>query len=142
MLVRGSVSRTVRYRSPNTGPEEVNRLLGEVDLADRVSDLALGADTVLVHGDEPLTIAERARLLLARAILDDPPLLVFDRLDADLGKVGRSTMRRLLADYPGVVILASDDPDQIVTATHIWRPDGFHRIAPTPTVGARRSSAS
>ena len=40
------------------------------------------------------------------------------RLDVDLGKDGRATMRRLLADYPGVVILASDDPDQIVTPTH------------------------
>jgi hypothetical protein len=74
--------------------------------------------------------------------LGDPPLLVFDHLDADLGKDGRSTMRRLLADYPGVVILASDDPDQIVTPTHVWRRDGVHRIAPTPTLGGRRRSAS
>ena len=142
MLVRGTVSRTVRYRCPETDPGEVNRLLAEVDLADRLAELEEGADTLLVHGGEPLTIAERARLLLARAILDDPPLLVFDHLDADLGKDGRSTMRRLLADYPGVVILASDDPDQIVTPTHVWRRDGVHRIAPTPTLGGRRRSAS
>jgi len=66
-----------------------------------VAELARGADTILVHGGEPLTIPERARLLLARAILDEPPLLVFDHLDADLGQDGRATMRRLLADYPG-----------------------------------------
>ena len=142
MLVRGTVSRTVRYRRPETDPGEVNRLLAEVDLADRLAELEEGADTLLVHGGEPLTIAERARLLLARAILGDPPLLVFDHLDADLGNDGRSTMRRLLADYPGVVILASDDPDQIVTPTHVWRRDGVHRIAPTPTLGGRRRSAS
>jgi len=142
MLVRGTVSRTVRYRRPETDPGEVNRLLAEVDLADRLAELEEGADTLLVHGGEPLTIAERARLLLARAILGDPPLLVFDHLDADLGNDGRSTMRRLLADYPGVVILASDDPDQIVTPTHVWRPDGVQRIAPIPTLGGRRRSAS
>ena len=142
MLVRGTVSRTVRYRRPETDPGEVNRLLAEVDLADRLAELEEGADTLLVHGGEPLTIAERARLLLARAILGDPPLLVFDHLDADLGNDGRSTMRRLLADYPGVVILASDDPDQIVTPTHVWRRDGVQRIAPTQTLGRRRRSAS
>jgi ABC-type transport system involved in cytochrome bd biosynthesis fused ATPase/permease subunit len=131
MLVRGSVSRTVRYRRPETGPEEVDRLLGEVDLTDRIAGLAKGADTRLVHGGEPLTIPERARLLLVRAILDDPPLLVFDHLDADLGKEGRTTMHRLLAHYPGVVILASDCPHQIVTPTLIWRTDGVHRIAQT-----------
>ena len=139
MLVRGSVSRTVRYRCPDTGPEEVDRLLGLVDLAERVAELARGADTILVHGGEPLTIPERARLLLARAILDEPPLLVFDHLDADLGQDGRATMRRLLAHYPGVVILASDDPDQIITPTQVWRPDGVHRITQPLTVSRRRS---
>lgn len=139
MLVRGSVSRTVRYRCPNTGPEELDRLLGLVDLAERVGGLARGADTILVHGGEPLTIPERARLLLARAILEEPPLLVFDHLDADLGQDGRTTMRRLLADYPGVVILASDDPDQIITPTHVWRPDGVHPIDQPPNMGRLRS---
>jgi ABC-type transport system involved in cytochrome bd biosynthesis fused ATPase/permease subunit len=129
MLARGSVSRTVGYRYPGTGPEEVDRLLAEVDLIDRVAQLPKGADTVLVHGGQPLTIPERARLLLARAMLNDPPLLVFDHLDADLGREGRSTMGRLLAGYPGVVILASDDPDQILTPTHTWRP-GDLPIAP------------
>jgi ABC-type multidrug transport system fused ATPase/permease subunit len=139
MLVRGSVSRTVRYRCPDTGPQEVDRLLGLVDLAERVAELSRGADTILVHGGEPLTIPERARLLLARAILDDPPLLVFDHLDADLGQDGRAAMRRLLADYPGVVILASDDPEQIITPTQVWRPDGIHRITQPLSVGRRRS---
>jgi ABC-type multidrug transport system fused ATPase/permease subunit len=128
-LVGGSVSRTVRYRSPATAMEEVTRLLAEVDLADRVARLDRGADTILRHGGEPLTIPERARLMLARAMLDDPPLLVFDHLDADLGAEGRTVMRRLLASYPGVVILASDDPDQIVTPTHRWRPEGVQPIA-------------
>jgi ABC-type protease/lipase transport system fused ATPase/permease subunit len=139
MLVRGTVSRTVRYRCPDAGPGEVDRLLGLVDLAERVAELARGADTILVHGGEPLTIPERARLLLARAILNEPPLLVFDHLDADLGHDGRATMRRLLADYPGVVILASDDPDQIITPTQVWRPDGVHRITQPLSMGRRQS---
>jgi ABC-type multidrug transport system fused ATPase/permease subunit len=142
MLVRGSVSRTVRYRCPDTSPEEVDRLLELVDLTERVAELAGGADTILVHGGDPLTIPERARLLLARAILDEPPLLVFDHLDADLGHDGRTVMRRLLADYPGVVILASDDPDQIITPTLLWRPDAVHPITQPPSDGRSRSTVA
>jgi hypothetical protein len=67
-------------------------------------------------------------------MLDDPPLLVFDHLDADLGREGRATMRRLLAGYPGVVILASDDPEQILTPTLIWRPADVQRIASIQSV--------
>jgi ABC-type protease/lipase transport system fused ATPase/permease subunit len=132
----------VGYRSPGTGPEQVNRLLAQVDLSERVAQLPKGADTVLVHGGQPLTIPERARLLLARAILDDPPLLVFDHLDADLGREGRATMRRLLASYPGVVILAGDDPAQILTPTLIWRPGDVERIALTHRVERRSMPAS
>lgn len=133
MLVRGTVSRTVAYRCPDTDPEEINRLLEAVGLAGRVSELVRGTETLLVNGGEPLTIPERARLLLARAMLDHPPLLVFDRLDADLGRDGRTTMHRLLADYPGVVMIAADDADEILTPTHVWRPDDAHPIiAPLP----------
>jgi ABC-type iron transport system FetAB ATPase subunit len=135
MLVRGTVSRTARYRHPGTGGAEVNRLLGEVGLTERLDELDDGAETVLVHGGDPLTIPERARLQLARAVLGDPPLLVFDNLDADLGTDGRAMMRGLLATYPGVVILASDDPDQIITPTHLWRPDGLTLASARGTVG-------
>lgn len=140
-LGRGSISRTVRYRSPATESGLVERMLAEVDLIDRVAGLANGAETILVRGGDPLTIPERARLLLARAILDDPPLLVFDHLDADLGNDGRATMQRLLAHYPGVVVLASDDPDRVVTPTHLWRKDGVHQIAPPPAVARREALA-
>lgn len=142
MLARGSISRTIRYRSPETGPEVVSGLLAQAGLTDRVAELAFGADTILVRGGEPLTISERARLLLARALLDDPPLLVFDHLGADLGRDGRTIMRSLLGEYPGVVILAGDDADQVVTPTHLWRTDGVHAIAPTPDASAGRRTAS
>jgi ABC-type multidrug transport system fused ATPase/permease subunit len=142
MLGRGTLARTVAYRCPGAGADEVNRVLESVDLAGRVAELARGANTVLVHGGEPLTIPERARLLLARAMLDNPTLLVFDHLDADLGKDGRTIMRRLLATYPGVVILASDDPEQIITPTNLWGPDGVHRLTQPLTMGRRSRQAS
>jgi ATPase subunit of ABC transporter with duplicated ATPase domains len=135
LLGRSSLARTVRYRCPDASPEEVNRVLGEVDLLDRISNLANGLDTVLVRGGQPLTIPQRARLMLARAMMDDPPLLVLDHVDADLGTAGRTMMRRVLARYQGVVILASDDPDQVITPTHLWRKDGFDWVPPIETSG-------
>lgn len=121
MLVRGTVSRNVRYRSPEASAEQVDQALATVGLSQRVAEFADGVDTRLVHGGEPLTVSERARLLLARAILDDPPLLVLDDLDADLGADGRDMLSDLLRSYPGVVLLTRDDPD-LVEATQVWRP--------------------
>ena len=133
MLAPTSIRRAVCYRSAGTSAAEADRLLALVGLAERVGGLPRGAGTMLTHGGEPLTIPERARLTLARALFATPALLVFDHLDADLGRDGRATMREVLQDYPGVVVLASDDPWAVVTPTWVWR------VPPLP--GARGPQA-
>lgn len=79
-----------------------------------------GAATRIRHGGEPLATADRARVQLVRAMLGSPPLLVLDRIDNDLGADGIRLLRSLLADYPGVVVIASDTADSIVEPTQFW----------------------
>jgi ABC-type multidrug transport system fused ATPase/permease subunit len=119
---RTSVRRAVGYRAAEPPGDEAMELLAKVGLADRVRSLPDGIETVLVRGGEPLTLRDRARLSLARALFNEPPLLVFDHLDADLGQDGRAVMRALLHDYPGVVVAATDIPDEIMATTLTWSP--------------------
>ncbi len=117
---RTSVRRAVGYRAATPPGDEVHDLLDKVGLTDRVGALPDGIETVLVRGGEPLTLPDRARLALARALFNEPPLLVFDHLDADLGQEGRAVMRNLLRDYPGVVVAATDIHHEIMETTLIW----------------------
>jgi ABC-type multidrug transport system fused ATPase/permease subunit len=119
-IERGPLQRAVRYRIPQTDPAATWAVLREVDLARVVERLPDAELTELRHGGEPLTVADRARLLLARAMLGEPPLLLLDHLDSDLGRAGREFLRDRLAGYPGVVVLASDEPKEIVQASHVW----------------------
>jgi ABC-type multidrug transport system fused ATPase/permease subunit len=119
-LERTTIARAVRYRRPDSDPAEVGPLLSRVGLAPRVGALPDGERTRLRSGGSPLTTPDRARLLLARAMNGDPPLLVLDHIDADIDEQGRRTMRQVLADYPGVVVVASDRPESIVTPTRHW----------------------
>lgn len=123
MLPRTSIGRAVGYRSAEAHSDSVAELLSAVGLEDRVRALPKGEATILRHGGEPLSIPERARLTLAQALFNQPQLLVFDNLDADLGKAGRDRMRSLLREYPGVVIVASDAPDDIVDVNIVWSED-------------------
>lgn len=120
MLARTSIGRAVGYRSSETHNDAVAELLSKVGLEERVGALPKGEGTILRHGGEPLTIPERARVTLARALFNQPPLLVFDHLDADLGRAGKKRMRALLLVYPGVVIAASDTPDEIFDVSIVW----------------------
>jgi len=119
-LERTSISRAVRYRHPDAAAESVGDMLSRVGLAERVASLPGGEKALLRQGGEPLTLPDRARLLLARAVFGQPPLLVLDHLDAEIGKAGRDEMRDVLHDFPGVVLLASDRPEDVMTATRRW----------------------
>lgn len=129
LLGRGSISRTVSYRVPNGDEAAAEALLERVGLDARLQALPRGAATVLRHGGQPLTIPERARLLLARALFGSPSLLVLDHLDDDLGTGGRAVLREVLRDYPGVVVLASDQPDVLVDVSAWWTARHLHAVA-------------
>ena len=119
-LERTTITRAVRYRHPDAATESVGDMLAQVGLAERVASLPRGEKAMLRQGGEPLTLPDRARLLLARAVFGQPPLLVLDHLDAEIGQDGQGEMRALLGGYPGVVLLASDAPEEVMTPTGRW----------------------
>jgi ABC-type multidrug transport system fused ATPase/permease subunit len=123
---RGSIARSVRYRRPDLPPEEGSAALGRVGLAGRIGQLERGEDTQLKRGGQPLTTSELARLMLARASLGDPPLLVLNRLDADLDRQGIAMLSQFLRDYPGVVVFASEHPDSLAAEYTNWNIDCAH----------------
>ncbi|KRE38381.1 hypothetical protein ASG73_05380 [Janibacter sp. Soil728] len=124
-LERGAISRAVRYRRPDLDEGEGAAALAAVGLGQRVAELPQGERTSLRRGGEPLTRQEIARLWVARAMLGQPPLLVLDHVDDDLGTDGRAMLRAQLADYPGVVVLATDRPQELLDAERGWREWGL-----------------
>lgn len=119
-LERTTISRAVRYRRPDAKRPNIGNLLATVGLAEKVKRLPAGDKTTLTHGGDPLGLPDRARLLLVRALYGDPPLLVLDHLDDELGEEGREQLRAVLAGYPGMVLLASDNPSALMAPTRHW----------------------
>ncbi|MPV36483.1 ABC transporter ATP-binding protein/permease [Georgenia subflava] len=119
VLERGTLARAVRYRDPES-TLAIAEVLERVGLSDRVAELTDGERTRLRRGGEPLTAAERTRLLLARATFGDPPLVVLDRVDTRLGPGGHELIERLWRTYPGVIVVASDDPDGLPSPLTEW----------------------
>jgi hypothetical protein len=117
---RGTIARAVRYRRPDLDPNETGEALARVELASRVARLPKGEHTMLRRGGEPLTTSDRAKLQIARATLGDPPLLLLNHIDFDLGPEGREVLADVLRSYPGVAIIASDHPEELVPAYLIW----------------------
>lgn len=119
-LERGTIARAVRYRRPDLPASVTAPCLAGVGLLERVQALPAGEQTTLRAGGEPLTRSERARLQLARASLGNPPLLVLEHIDRDLGAEGCLMARGLLKSYPGVVIIASENPAALASDFTVW----------------------
>jgi ABC-type multidrug transport system fused ATPase/permease subunit len=119
-IERGTIARALRYRRPDLAPELTAEALARVGLASRVAGLPRAEHTVLRRGGEPLTMSERARLQVARAAFGDPPMLLLNHIDFDLGPEGRTVLAQILRDYPGVAILASEHPELLVPEYAVW----------------------
>lgn len=122
-LERGSVSRSITYRHPSADDEQMLRALDRVGLVQTVEALPNGTSTRLKNGGQPLTSSQRARLKLGRALMDDPPLLVLDGIDADLDQDGVALLREELNEYPGVVLFTSSTPELMAPGHRVWTID-------------------
>lgn len=130
MLERGTLARAVRYRTPDIDDRATIAQLADFGLQQALTRLPRREGTELRRGGEPLTIPERALLLLARAMLASPPLLLLDHIDGDLGDAGRDVLREQIESYPGVVVLAGEAPWRISAVTHVWSPCEPHQRSP------------
>jgi len=97
-IERGPLVRAVRYRVPEANEEDVAAALQRVGLVESIEALPDGPETRLFDGGRPLTRPQLTRLLLARATLGAPPLLVLDRIDGELGAGGEVLLSAMLDD--------------------------------------------
>ena len=83
-LLNASVADNLRLVAPDAGDGELWRVLGEVDLADEVRGMEAGLRTVVGSGGTRLSGGQAQRLTVARAILQQPRVLILDEFTASL----------------------------------------------------------
>lgn len=107
-LFDGTIEDNIRLGSPDADNEQVRRaarLAGLDEVADRLDD---GWDTRVGEGGNRLSGGERQRVSIARALLKDAPILLFDEataaLDAENEAAIVAAMHELARDRTVMVI--------------------------------------
>lgn len=118
VLERGTVLRALTYRHPGSSAKRALRVAAECGLD--VSGLPEGESTMLRRGGEPLDSTQRAALIVARAMLRQPAVLIVDSLINRLPKEAQTRLATSLNEYPGVVIFHGEING--IKATSTWEP--------------------
>ena len=110
-LIAGTVRENVTFGRPEATDDELARAL-ECALADRfVEELPAGLDTMIREEGSNLSGGQRQRLALARALLADAPIVLFDEATSDYDPEGRVELVRNCRTHLGgkVVIWVTHD---------------------------------
>jgi len=123
-LLRGSIERNLRYRYPRASQVELTQICAVCKLDKALAGLPKGLQTRVQEGGRNLSLGERQRIAMARALLGQPRILLFDEADAHLDPEGRQVLDAIVASYPGTVLLVTHDPTRLKGADQVWYVEG------------------
>jgi len=119
-LLKGSVGYNLRYRKPDAAAEELLRVRQLCKIDDLLAQLPGGEDFRIKEGGKNLSLGQRHKLALARALLGQPSILIVDEIDANLDRQAVKTFEEVLRNFPGTVLMVSRFEDRLALADHYW----------------------
>jgi ABC-type multidrug transport system fused ATPase/permease subunit len=123
-LLRGSLRRNLTYRYPDAPEEELQRVIKLCQLDEVLKRLPGGLNTRVGDGGSGLSVGERRRLALARALIGRPLVLLLDEVEGNLDGRAQQAVRRVIAEEHATILVATHRADLILSADAVWHLEG------------------
>jgi ATP-binding cassette subfamily B protein len=95
-LFNGTVRDNLRLAKPAATDEEMWQALSDANARDFVERLSQGLETVVGERGVKLSVGEKQRVSIARALLKDPPILVLDEATASVDNATERLIQQAL----------------------------------------------
>lgn len=123
-LLRGTVKHNLRYRNPSASKEEYRRVIRECRVDEILETLPKGELTRVSDAGTNLSQGQRTRIALARALLENPAVLLLDETDANLDPRSAAILDDILKRYTGTVLIVTHRMERVARADWVWMLDG------------------
>ena len=120
-LLSGSIEKNLRYRSPDSSPDEVEKIKRLCGVDDLIRQLPRGEHTKIREGGRNLSMGQRSRILMARALLGGPRILLLDEVDAHLDARARQAVQDVIRTFSGTVLWVTHRQIPLVGVDAVWR---------------------
>lgn len=131
-LLRGKIEKNLRYRCPDAPAEEIKRIKALCEIDNILSDLPEGDQTRLTEGGLNLSLGQRRRVELARALMGNPEILLLDEADAHLDHSAKALLDKILAEFQGTVLTVTHNPQRLAHVDSFWIMDNGRLIEVDP----------
>lgn len=122
IIFSGTVAQTLRLVRGDATQEELWAALRVACAEDFVRDLPQGLDTPLSERAASLSVGQAQRLAIARAVLDDAPIILLDEVTSALdGETEQRVLANLAALSGKACILATHRPAALALCKRVYR---------------------
>ncbi len=125
-MLSGTVADAIRFGNWDAGDADIARAAARAEIADFIESLPDGYETRLAERGVDLSGGQRQRLAIARAILQDPAVLVLDEATSAIDREAEArileTIDRVFAGRTRIII--SHRPAPMVAEAMVYRLSG------------------
>jgi len=122
-LLRGTLERNLRYGARRASAREFRRVNRECGVEAVIAELPEGERTRLSDCGGNLSVGQRQRVAMARALLGNPRVLLVDEVDANLDPMAAATFEQALQRFKGTVLMVTHRLSRVRSADIVWHLD-------------------
>ena len=108
LLFDVTIAENIRYSQPEAGREDIVEAARVAEIHDFIDSLPDGYDTVIGSEGVELSVGQKQRITIARAVVADPAILIMDEatsaLDSDSEQAIQRAMDRVLATRTSFIV--------------------------------------